>query len=91
MNKVVSVTPQDDHSLILVFDDGAQRLFDARPYLDKGIFVELKDLAYFKEVKIAFGTVHWPHRQDFAPETLYLESRELKARHEASSPHSLEH
>lgn len=89
MNRVVSVTPHDDYSLILVFDDGAQRLFDARPYLDKGIFAELKDLAYFKRVKIAFGTVQWPHHQDFAPETLYLESRELNAIHEPSSTRSL--
>jgi hypothetical protein len=89
MNRVVSVTPHDDYSLILVFDDGTQRLFDARPYLDKGIFVELKNLAYFKRVKIAFGTVQWPHNQDFAPETLYLESRELNAIHKPSSTRPL--
>lgn len=77
MNKVVSVTPQDDYSLILTFDNGAQRVFDVRPYLDKGIFVELKDLTYFRQVRIAFNTVQWPHEQDFAPETLYLESKEL--------------
>ena len=77
MHKVVSVTPQDDHSLILAFDDGTQRVFDVRPYLDKGIFVELKDLNYFRQMRVAFNTVHWPHEQDFAPETLYLESKEL--------------
>jgi hypothetical protein len=77
MNKVVSVTPQDDYSLILAFDNGAQRVFDVRPYLDKGIFVELKDIYYFRQGRIAFNTVQWPHEQDFAPETLYLESKEL--------------
>jgi hypothetical protein len=77
MTKVVSVTPQDDYSLILAFDNGAQRVFDVRPYLDKGIFVELKDINYFRQVRVAFNTVQWPHEQDFAPETLYLESREL--------------
>jgi len=25
-------------------------------------------------VKIAFGTVQWPHDQDISPDTLYLES-----------------
>lgn len=77
MNKLISVTPQDDHTLVLVFDDGSQRLFDVRPYLDKGIFVELKNLAYFRQVRIAFGTVQWPHQQDIAPETLYHDSREV--------------
>lgn len=79
MHKVVSATPQDDHSLILAFDNGSHRIFDTRPYLDKGIFVELKDLNYFRQVRVAFNTVQWPHEQDFAPETLYLESRELVA------------
>ncbi len=77
MNKVVSVTPQDDYSLVLTFDDGAQRVFDSRPYLNNGIFVELKDLNYFRQVRVAFNTVQWPHEQDFAPETLYLESKEF--------------
>ena len=77
MNKVVSVTPQDDYSLILIFENGEQRVFDVRPYLDKGIFFELKDLNYFRRVRVAFNTVQWPHEQDFAPETLYLESRAL--------------
>lgn len=79
MNKVISVTPQDDHSLLLVFNDGSHRLFDVRPYLDKGIFVELKNLAYFRQVRIAFGTVQWPHQQDIAPETLYHDSRAVVA------------
>jgi len=77
MHKVVSVTPQDDYSLVLVFDSGEQRVFDARPYLDKGVFIELQDLAYFKQARIAFGTVVWPHEQDIAPETLYAESKAL--------------
>ena len=77
MAKLFSVNPQDDYTLILVFDGGMQRLFDARPYLDKGIFTEPKDLSYFKRAVVAFGTVQWPHEQDFAPETLHLESKEL--------------
>jgi hypothetical protein len=77
MQKIIAVTAQDDYSLLLVFDSGEQRLFDARPYLDKGVFVELRDLAYFKQAMIAFGTVVWPNHQDIAPETLYLESREV--------------
>jgi hypothetical protein len=38
------------------------------------VFLELKDLRYFQQVRIAFGTVQWPHEQDISPETLYLES-----------------
>jgi hypothetical protein len=77
MHKVVSVTPKDDYSLVLIFDSGEQRVFDARPYLDKGVFVELQDLSYFKQARIAFGTIVWPHEQDIAPETLYSKSKAL--------------
>lgn len=77
MYKVVAVIPQSDYSLLLTFENGEQRIFDARPHLDKGIFVELRDVAYFRQVRVAFNTVQWPNEQDFAPETLYLESKEL--------------
>lgn len=78
MKKVVSAKANDDFTLDLEFNDGAKKRFDAKPYLDKGIFSELKDLNYFKNIKIAFGTVQWQNEQDFAPETLYLESKVLE-------------
>jgi hypothetical protein len=72
--RVTTARANDDFTLDLEFGDGVIRRFDAKPYLDKGIFVDLKDLAYFKKVNVAHGTVHWENEQDFAPETLYLES-----------------
>lgn len=77
MIKVVAVTPRGDHTLILRFSTGEERVFDTRPYLDKGVFIELRDIAYFKQVRLAFGTVQWPHEQDFSPETLHIESKLL--------------
>ncbi len=77
MIKVLSVTACDDLTLILRFSNGEERIFDTSPYLDKGIFTELRDTAYFKQARVAFGTVQWPQEQDFAPETLYAESRSL--------------
>ncbi len=73
MNKVIAVTANNDFSLDLEFIDGSVKRFDAKPYLDYEVFRELKDLDYFKQVRIAFGTVQWPHDQDISPETLYLE------------------
>ena len=77
MKTIIAVTPNDDFSLDLKFDDGSVKRFDARPYLDHEVFRELKDLNYFKQVSLAFGTVQWPHEQDISPETLYLESVEI--------------
>lgn len=44
-----------------------------RPYLEHGIFRELKNEHYFKQVGIALGAVTWPNEQDIAPETLLAE------------------
>jgi uncharacterized protein DUF2442 len=73
MNKVTAVKANDDFSLDLRFSDGSVKRFDAKPYLDFEVFRELRDLNYFRQVNIAFGTVQWPHEQDISPETLYLE------------------
>jgi len=79
MHKVVAVRANDDFSLDLKFDDGSKRRFDVKPYLEYGIFKELKDKNYFKRVKVAFGTVQWPNEQDISPETLYIESRVIES------------
>lgn len=74
MRKVVAVRTNEDFTLDLQFNDGGHRRFDVTPYFNVGVFTELKDLRYFQQVRIAFGTVQWPHEQDISPETLYLES-----------------
>lgn len=82
MKKVVTAKANDDFTLDLIFNDGAMKRFDVKPYLDKGIFTELKNLEYFKDIKIVFGTVQWQNEQDFAPETLYLEAVEKEEKAE---------
>ncbi|HSK71142.1 MAG TPA: DUF2442 domain-containing protein [Pyrinomonadaceae bacterium] len=74
MKRVVSAKANDDFTLDLKFNDGLIKRFDIKPYLDKGIFKELRDFNYFKNFRVSFGTVQWQNEQDFAPETLYLES-----------------
>lgn len=78
MKKVVSAKAENDFSLVLEFNDGSVKRFDATPYLDYEVFKPLKDLSYFKRIRIAFGTVQWADEQDISPETLYLESEEIK-------------
>jgi Protein of unknown function (DUF2442) len=75
MIKVVAIKANDDYTLDLKFNDGSVKRFDVKPYLKYEAFKELKDLAYFKQVALAFGTAQWPHEQDIAPDTLFIEGQ----------------
>ncbi|TNJ38880.1 DUF2442 domain-containing protein [Chlorobaculum thiosulfatiphilum] len=67
------VKPLPDYRLYVEVEDGRRGVFDMKPYLDLGVFRELKDEHYFNQVGILFGAVTWPHEQDIAPETLIEE------------------
>lgn len=69
---VSSVEVGDNYKLRIKFENGELRIFDVSPFLDKGIFNELKDKDYFKQVKVSFGSIEWPNEQDFSKDTLYL-------------------
>lgn len=67
------VKPLPDYRLYVEIADGRRGIFDVKPYLDHGVFRELRNLTYFNQVSIVFGTLTWPHEQDIAPETLLAE------------------
>lgn len=69
------VKPLPDYCIYVEIEDGRQGIFDLKPYLDHGVFRELKDPAYFNRVGIVLGAVTWPNEQDIAPETLLAEMR----------------
>jgi Protein of unknown function (DUF2442) len=72
--RVKFVQPNKDFTLNLTFDNNERKIFDVKPYLEYGVFRELKDLSLFYSVKPFLGTVQWQNEQDFCPDTLYLES-----------------
>jgi len=71
MEAVIRVVAHDDFKLELWFNTGEHRLFDARPYLDKGVFKSLQNIERFKQAFVSLDTVCWPGNLDIAPETLY--------------------
>jgi len=74
---IKDVKPQDNYLLNLTFENGEKRQFDMKPYLDFGIFQELKDLRLFKTVKISFDSIEWENEADFDPEILYRKSLKI--------------
>lgn len=82
---VTKVEPLPDYRIRVELENGRKGIFDLTPYLELGVFRELKDPAYFNQVFVLFGAVTWPNEQDIAPETLLAELVEV---HEAASPAS---
>lgn len=72
--RVKSVMANDNYELLLTFNNGEKRVFNAKQLLDTKAFAPLKNIAFFKSVKVAFGTVVWPQDIDYCPDTLYEQS-----------------
>ena len=72
--RVLNVKPENNYSLLLTFSNGEIKRFDVKPYLEIGIFKELRDLSVFNSVKPFLGSIQWVNGVDLCPDTLYLES-----------------
>ena len=75
---VIQVTPLENYKLGLKFKNGEEKVFDMMPYLETGIFKELKNETLFKTVRVSFDTVEWANEADIDPETLYKDSVALQ-------------
>ena len=76
---VKHVRPLDDYQLEVVFENGERRVFDIKPYLQRGVFVRLQNHATFQAARVAAGSVEWPGELDLSYDTLYLESQPVAA------------
>ena len=77
--RVIKVVPNDNYTITLTFANHEIRVFDVKPYIDKGIFRELRDLHHFNSVRPFLGSIQWQNGQDFCPDTLYEESKPISA------------
>ena len=72
---VKEVEPLKDYKLRLKFENGEEKIFDLKPYLDLGKFFELRNEELFTKVRINFDTIEWPNGIDLDPEFLYKHSK----------------
>ena len=85
---VTHVRPLDDCRLEVVFENGKRRIFDVKPYLQRGIFARLQNRATFQAVRVVAGSVEWPGGLDLSYDTLYLESQPIGAAANAEFAHA---
>ena len=67
--------------LELKFNDGKVKRVDLEKHLEGEIFEPLKDVDYFKTVKVypEHDTIYWDNTADFAPEFLYEIGEDVEA------------
>ncbi len=68
---VAKVKALEDYTLLITFTSGEQRIYNARPLLDKAIYAPLKNITFFLGAKADCGTVIWNDDIDIAPEHLF--------------------
>jgi len=72
---IIDVKPLENYQLLLTFENNEKKIFDMKPYLDKGIFSELKDEKKFRSVRVSFDSIEWCNQADLDPEFLYDKSK----------------
>lgn len=72
---VKTVIPQKDYTLLLTFENGDNKIYDAKPLLEYKIYEPLKNIGFFMQARADFGTVVWNDEIDIAPENLYHYSK----------------
>lgn len=68
---VKSVVPKDNYLLDITFNNGESGILDMKPYLNFGIFNQIKDFSSFEKVAVAFDTIEWESGADLDPEFVY--------------------
>ena len=75
--RVKEVKPNSDYKLEILFTNREEKIFDMKPYLNIGVFKELKDENLFNTVKPFLGSIQWKNGQDLCPDTLYLDGEKI--------------
>lgn len=81
MLRVIAVKPLDGYQLEIEFNDGVVRVVDCSFLLHGTLGEPLKDLAYFRQVRVddEARTVVWPNGLDPAPELLHRGQESIDA------------
>ncbi len=87
MHFVKDVAYVSEYKLLLTFEDGVVKLVDLEPYLDGEIFEPLKDIDYFKTVRVNpnINTIVWDNDADVSPDFLYEIGVEQKTKVKSKS------
>lgn len=68
---VTKVTPDKDYQILVEFDNNESGTLNMAPYLDFGVFKQIKDPDIFNSVRVSFDTIEWANGIDLDPRFIY--------------------
>ena len=77
--KIISISPNDDYTLLVTFSDKKTKLYDMNLLLQKSPFDQLKDKNLFFSVQVDVGGygISWNDFIDLSEYELYVNSKEV--------------
>lgn len=76
MRKIISLLATDNYLLLVKFDNGVEKQFDMKPYLELPVFTILKDKQIFQDVTNQKYFVEWKEKEiDLSADTLWHEGK----------------
>ncbi len=76
MLTVKEIMHVEGYTLRAKVSNGVEGIFDIPPYIDKGIFTQLKNIHYLKQVKINLSGICWRNGQDFSVDTIEFDIKQ---------------
>ena len=78
MRRINTIRANDDWTLEVAFNDGAERLYDVKPLLEYEAFAELRNIEMFRRIHNGGYFVEWDNEADLSADTLYLEGKSIQ-------------
>jgi len=70
MVRITSIVPNTDYTIKVDLDNGKSGILDVSGYIHQGVFVELQNIEYFKQVKNYGRYIAWPNEQDLCADSI---------------------
>jgi hypothetical protein len=72
LKNITSIIPLEDFQLLVKFDNGIEKRFDFKPYLQFPVFTFLKDKNIFRKVTNRGYFIEWQEQEvDLSADTLW--------------------
>lgn len=77
LHQVVTAEAVDGRWVRVAFENGIEGMFDCAPYMKDKYWAKLAEPAFFRQVRVAWGTLCWPGEIDIDPEEVWESCEKL--------------